>query len=113
MDTSYSEQDDAANSDANATKKKKSKKSKKAKTDLDDSLQVTEDQATNSDGNIVNKAQTVIDEALAFSLPHMNKAAEEVQKRITNNNLKQEHINVLQRLINLEKEHQTICEFFL
>ncbi|XP_034185361.2 uncharacterized protein LOC117606690 isoform X1 [Osmia lignaria lignaria] len=112
MDTSYSEQDDAANSDANATKKKKSKKSKKAKTDLDDSLQVTEDQATDSDGNMVNKAQTVIDEALAFSLPHMNKAAEEVQKRISNNNLKQEHINVLQRLINLEKEHQQYVSSF-
>lgn len=111
-DTSYSEQDDAANSEGNITKKKKSKKSKKAKTDLDDNCRVTEDQVTDFDANMVNKAQTVIGEALAFSLPHMNKAAEEVQKRISNNNLKQEHINVLQRLINLEKEHQQYVSSF-
>ncbi|XP_076246747.1 uncharacterized protein LOC143186835 isoform X2 [Calliopsis andreniformis] len=76
---------------------KKSKKAKKNRRSLENSSHV-EDQALES------KAKKIIGEALAFNLPYMNKAVEEVRKRINDGNIKVEHIDMLQRLVNLEKE---------
>lgn len=87
-------------------KKKKSKKEKK-KQSSEDKAQSSENQVS-----LESKAAKVLNEAIAFNLPHVNKVVEEVKKRITDKNIKQEHIDMLQRLINLEKDHQQYVTSF-
>ncbi|XP_071858904.1 uncharacterized protein isoform X1 [Bombus fervidus] len=106
------EQNNTINSEINVTKKKKSKKAKKAKLDLENSLEIIENQETGSDTSLENKASEIINEALEFNLPYMNKAVEEIRKRINDKNLKQEHIDTLLRLINLEKDHRKYVSSF-
>ncbi|CAD1476776.1 unnamed protein product, partial [Heterotrigona itama] len=88
------------------TKKKKSKKGKKTKPDLENKLEITENKKTNINMSLENKANEIINEALEFNLSYMNKAVEEVRKKINDKSLKQEHIDTLLRLINLEKDHR-------
>ncbi|XP_053981113.1 uncharacterized protein LOC128877644 isoform X1 [Hylaeus volcanicus] len=85
------------NSETNASKKKKSKKAK---------LDSIGSQVRNVETSIEAKAKKVIIEALEFNLPYMNKAIEEVEKRMSDKNITHEHIDMLQRLINLEKDHR-------
>ncbi|XP_076764364.1 uncharacterized protein LOC143431477 [Xylocopa sonorina] len=98
---------------SSTTKKKKSKKAKKAKQDPQDSSKVSANQVTaHTDASIEITANRIINEALQFNTPYMNKAVEEVRKRIEDKNLKQEHINTLQRLINLENDHRKYVSSF-
>ncbi|XP_076619131.1 uncharacterized protein LOC143340735 isoform X2 [Colletes latitarsis] len=90
----------------NITKKKKNKKAKKEKLSLESNLQLAENKETSVDVFIESKAKQTIIEALQFNLPYMNKAVEEVEKRINDKTIKHENIEMLQRLINLEKSHQ-------
>ncbi|CAK9797773.1 Zinc finger CCHC domain-containing protein 7 [Anthophora plagiata] len=100
------EETNAVESEVGVSKRKKSKKAKKARLDVENSL---EEVSTTS---AENKAKEIMNEALEFNLPYMNKAVEEVQKRINDKNLKQEHIDTLQRLINLEKDHRKYVSSF-
>ncbi|OAD52196.1 Zinc finger CCHC domain-containing protein 7 [Eufriesea mexicana] len=110
------QQDNQINSEVSGTKKKKSKKVKKAKLDLQNSSEVTQNEVTIIDTSLENNANEIIKEALEFNLPYMNQAVGEIQKRINDKNLKQEHIDTLQRLINLEKDHRkyvsSFCNYF-
>lgn len=107
------EQNNTINSEISVTKKKKSKKAKKVKPDLENrSLEIIENQETGTDTSLENKASEIINEALEFNLPYMNKAVEEIRKRINDKNLKQEHIDTLLRLINLEKDHRKYVSSF-
>ncbi|XP_043591403.1 uncharacterized protein LOC122571556 [Bombus pyrosoma] len=106
------EQNNIINSEISVTKKKKSKKAKKAKLDLENSLEIIENQEIGTDTFLENKASEIINEALEFNLPYMNKAVGEIRKRINDKNLKQEHIDTLLRLINLEKDHRKYVSSF-
>ncbi|KOC58930.1 Zinc finger CCHC domain-containing protein 7 [Habropoda laboriosa] len=106
------EKNNAVESEASVAKRKKSKKAKKAKLDLESNLKATEIPVTNIITPAENKANEIINEALEFNLPYMNKAVEEVRKRINDKNLKQEHVDTLQRLINLEKDHRKYVSSF-
>ncbi|XP_015434716.1 PREDICTED: uncharacterized protein LOC107190432 [Dufourea novaeangliae] len=106
------QQENTINLAVNVATKKKKKKAKMAKPHVENNSQVKENEMTNVDVSIENKAQKVITEALEFNSPYMNKAVEEIHKRISDRNIKQEHIDVLQRLINLEKEHRQYVSSF-
>lgn len=106
------EKQDIIDSETSVTKKKKSKKAKKPKLDLENTLEVTENKKTNIDTSLENKADEIINEALEFNLPYMNKAVEEIRKKINDKSLKQEHIDTLLRLINLEKDHRKYVSSF-
>ena len=99
------------NDTTSGAKKKKSKKEKKKQTS-EDKAQPSENQVGNVDVSLESKAAKVINEAIAFNLPYVNKVVEEVKKRITDKNIKQEHVDMLQRLINLEKDHQQYVTSF-
>ncbi|XP_076686248.1 uncharacterized protein LOC143378399 isoform X2 [Andrena cerasifolii] len=99
------------NDTTSSAKKKKSKKEKK-KQSSEDEAQSSENQVGNVDVSVESTAAKVINEAIAFNLPYMNKVVEEVKKRITDKNIKQEHIDMLQRLINLEKDHRQYVTSF-
>ncbi|XP_043257853.1 uncharacterized protein LOC122400442 isoform X2 [Colletes gigas] len=103
---------DAVQSATNITKKKKNKKAKKTKLSLESNLQLAENKETSVDVFIESKAKQTIIEALQFNLPYMNKAVEEVEKRINDKTIKHENIEMLQRLINLEKSHQEYVSSF-
>ncbi|KAK9308663.1 hypothetical protein QLX08_001397 [Tetragonisca angustula] len=105
-------QDNIIDSETSVTKKKKSKKAKKTKLDVENKLEVTENKKTDIDTSLENKANDIINEALEFNLPYMNKAVEEVRKKINDKSLKQEHIDTLLRLINLEKDHRKYVSSF-
>ncbi|XP_076290434.1 uncharacterized protein LOC143213938 isoform X2 [Lasioglossum baleicum] len=90
------------------TKKRKKKKKKNSESNTE----VAKNVGVSTDVAIESKAKKVINEALEFNLPYMNKAVEEVKKRINDKNIKQEHIDVLQRLINLERDHQQYVSSF-
>lgn len=98
------------NDTTSGAKKKKSKKEKKKSSE--DEAQSSENQVGNVDVSLESKAAKVMNEATAFNLPYMNKVVEEVKKRITDKNIKQEHIDMLQRLINLEKDHRQYVTSF-
>ncbi|CAK9832912.1 Zinc finger CCHC domain-containing protein 7 [Anthophora retusa] len=100
------EETNAAESEAGVSKRKKSKKAKKARLELESSSE--EVSLTSAE----NKANEIMNEALKFNLPYMNKAVEEVRKRINDKNLKQEHVDTLQRLINLENDHRKYVSSF-
>nr|XP_003699403.1 PREDICTED: uncharacterized protein LOC100881772 isoform X1 [Megachile rotundata] len=109
IETSTSKQDDASCSSDSISTKKKVKKSKKRKSDENNSEPTTNHSINHA---LWNKANAVMNEALGFNLPYMNKAVEEVRKRINDGRLKQEHVDVLQRLINLENDHQKYVSSF-
>ncbi|XP_076170868.1 uncharacterized protein LOC143148438 isoform X1 [Ptiloglossa arizonensis] len=109
---SNSQQKNTVNSETNVTKKKKSKKVKKTKPNLETSSQLAENEVISVDVSIESKAKKVISDALGFNLPYMNKAVEEVEKRINDKSIKQEHIDVLQRLITLENDHREYVSSF-
>ncbi|XP_076648882.1 uncharacterized protein LOC143356793 isoform X2 [Halictus rubicundus] len=106
--TSSSQQEDAVTSDTTTLKKKKKKKKKAS----ENNTEVAKNEGASTDVSTENKAEIVINEALEFNLPYMNKAVEEVKKRINDRNIKQEHIDVLQRLINLERDHRQYVSSF-
>lgn len=106
------QQDNIIDSEINILKKKKTKKAKKAKLDLENNSDIIEDQVVNVGTSIENKANEIINEALEFNVPYMNKAVEEIKKRINDKNLKQEHIDTLIRLVNLEKDHRKYVSSF-
>lgn len=91
---------------------KTSKKGKKYRWSSEAPNQTPKEQQSNLNIILRNKAATVINEALSFDLPHMNKAVEEVRRRIRAQMVKQEHIDVLQRLITLEKDHRKYMTSF-
>ena len=102
------------NDTTSGAKKKKSKKEKK-KQISEDKPQSSENQVGNAGLSLESKAKKVINEAAAYDLPYVNKIVEEVRKRVTDKNIKQEHIDMLQRLINLEKDHReyvsSLCNY--
>ncbi|KOX67507.1 Zinc finger CCHC domain-containing protein 7 [Melipona quadrifasciata] len=104
-------QDNIIDSETSVTKRKRSKKAKK-KLNLENMIYITENKKTDIDTSLENKANEIINEALEFNLPYMNKAVEEVRKKINDKSLKQEHIDTLLRLINLEKDHRKYVSSF-
>ncbi|XP_031838599.1 uncharacterized protein LOC116429614 [Nomia melanderi] len=104
-----SQQENTINSETSITKKKRNKK-KKVKPE--NSSQVMENKITNVHPSVEDKARRAISEALQFNLPYMNKAVDEIRKRLSDETIKQEHIDVLQRLINLEKDHRQYLSSF-
>ncbi|XP_076375487.1 uncharacterized protein LOC117219401 [Megalopta genalis] len=89
-----------------------SKKKKKKREKSESNTEITKKEETNINISIEDRAQKVINEALKFNLPYMNDAVEEIKKRISDKNIKQEQIDVLQRLINLETDHQQYVSSF-
>ncbi|XP_078046533.1 uncharacterized protein LOC144474969 [Augochlora pura] len=88
------------------------KKKRRKRGKSENNTEVAKKEETNINMSIENRAQKVINEALQFNLPYMNNAAEEVRKRINDKTIKQEQIDVLQRLINLEKDHRQYVSSF-
>ncbi|XP_017889799.1 uncharacterized protein LOC108630803 isoform X2 [Ceratina calcarata] len=104
---SLQEQSGVIDSTPTSAKKKKSKKGKKG-----NSLGITENPIATIELSLQSKANQLTAEALKFELPYMNKAVDEIRKRINDKSLKQEHIDTLQRLVNMENDHRKYVSAF-
>lgn len=109
---SVQEQSGTIDSTLTSGKKKKSKKSKKKKLDPEYSSGTTENPTAAVDPTLLSKTEQLITEALTYDLPYMNKAVEEIRKRINDKCLKQEHTDTLQRLVNMENDHRKYISAF-
>ncbi|XP_072765274.1 uncharacterized protein [Anoplolepis gracilipes] len=56
--------------------------------------------------NICQNASYLIEEARALNVPHMNNAANELERKLNNHTIRLKHVDVMKKMIKLEKKYR-------